>query len=541
MPDDTSGELPKIIDDNVDNNYGEWVFKSHLKLLSWDLWKYVEGPDSTPPAIPSLRNKDAAPWMAANNTTLSKIASAVPSDQIYLIQNTPYAAQAWSNLRDYYQPHNSSRSQAIKKDIFSSQCGPNLDVARWLNDMQRLYSLLGDMDANSTLPDREFTCAIIDNLPQDAEWRVFTAGLRARISEYDARNPPTPICSRQFFTSIREEARYRAKSDLQSSTHVFSAHADADRRNPKRPRAPEPTAQGSIKRSRVEKSCTNPNCGRRGHDISECIAYGGGIPGKYALWWKGPWNLHLPAGQRSRANNVPPTSHPAYAKFTAAAHAATCLALGPADSTPIPTMSTTDGDAHILAVVASELPSFDTHLDDEIIIATLPILKHGDLNSEHCHYDSGANRHVFNNRAAFETYQRIQPVLVSGFGHDISTLAIGCGTVRLRGQCNGRSTTVLLTHVLHIPAARSNLISGVRLDKVGVTAVLGGGTATLSLHGQKIIEGTIHNDMFRLNISILHPSTQQSLLSRIENPPLLSRIAPLAAAVPLDRAGFYIA
>jgi gag-polypeptide of LTR copia-type len=166
MPDEISGELPKIVDDNIDNNYGEWVFKSHLKLLSWDLWKYVEGPDSTPPAVPSLRNKDAAPWMAANNTMLSKIASAVPSDQIYLIQNTPYAAQAWNNLCDYYQPHNSSRSQVIKKDIFSSQCSPNMDVARWLNDMQHLYSLLGDMDANSTFPDREFTCAIIDNLPQ---------------------------------------------------------------------------------------------------------------------------------------------------------------------------------------------------------------------------------------------------------------------------------------------------------------------------------------------------------------------------------------
>ena len=177
MPDNTSGELPKIIDDNINNNYGEWVFKSHLKLLSWDLWKYIEGPESEPPAIPSHRYKETIPWMATNNTALSKIASSVPSDQIYLIQNTSYAAQAWINLRKYYQPHNSSRSQAIKKEIFSSQCSLNMDVTRWLNDMQRLYNLLGDMDANSTLPDREFTCAIIDNLPQDAEWWVFTASL----------------------------------------------------------------------------------------------------------------------------------------------------------------------------------------------------------------------------------------------------------------------------------------------------------------------------------------------------------------------------
>jgi hypothetical protein len=535
MPDDTSGELPKIIDDNINNNYGEWVFKSHLKLLSWDLWKYVEGPESTLPTL------NRAPWMAANNTALSKIASAVPSDQIYLIQNAAYAAQAWICLRDYYQPHNSSRSQTIKKDIFSTQCSSNADVTRWLTDMQRLYSLLGDMDTNSTLPDREFTCAVIDNLPQDAEWRVFTSGLRARIAEYDARNPPTPICSKHFFTSIRDEARYRTKNDLQSSMHVFSAHADTDKRNFKRPRASESAVQGSVKRSRVDKTCTNPNCGRKGHDISECVTYGGGNPGKYATWWRGPWNLHLPVGQRSRANNVPPTSHPAYARFIAAAQAATCTVPDHADSTVIPSASTTDSDAHILAVMASELPSFDTHLDDEVIIATLPVLKHGDLHTDHCHYDSGANRHVFNDQTAFETYHRIQPVLVSGFGHDTSTLAIGCGTVRVQGQCENRSTTILLTHVLHIPAARSNLISGVRLNKVGVTAILGDDTATLSFRGQKIFDGTIYNDMFRLNLTIIRPSAQRSLLSRIENPPLLPRIAPFAAAVDSDKAGFYIA
>ena len=191
--------------------------------------------------------------------------------------------------------------------------------------------------------------------------------------------------------------------------------------------------------------------------------------------------------------------------------------------------------------MASELPSFDTHLDDEVIIATLPVLKHGDLHTDHCHYDSGANRHVFNDQTAFETYHRIQPVLVSGFGHDTSTLAIGCGTVRVQGQSENRSTTILLTHVLHIPAARSNLISGVRLNKVGVTAILGDDTATLSFRGQKIFDGTIYNDMFRLNLTIIRPSAQRSLLSRIENPPLLPRIAPFAAAVDSDKAGFYIA
>jgi gag-polypeptide of LTR copia-type len=182
MPEDTSGELPKIIDNNVNNNYGEWVFKSHLKLQGWDLWKYIEGPESIPPSIPPLctphtvqandtkgkthefeipgnveerdqKIKDATPWMAANNTALSKIASTIPSEQIYLIQNVKYVVQAWINLQEYYRPFNSNCAQKIKKDIFAYQCKPTMDITQWLNDMQHLYSLLGDMGTKNSLSD----------------------------------------------------------------------------------------------------------------------------------------------------------------------------------------------------------------------------------------------------------------------------------------------------------------------------------------------------------------------------------------------------
>ena len=34
-------ELPKIIDDGTNNNYGEWETKSYHKLRDWDLLKYT--------------------------------------------------------------------------------------------------------------------------------------------------------------------------------------------------------------------------------------------------------------------------------------------------------------------------------------------------------------------------------------------------------------------------------------------------------------------------------------------------------------------
>jgi hypothetical protein len=116
----------------------------------------------------------------------------------------------------------------------------------------------------------------------------------------------------------------------------------------------------------------------------------------------------------------------------------------------------------------------------EVIVASLPVLEHNLQHSDDCHHDSAANRHVFHDKTAFESYTTIEPLAVKGFGHDLSTVAIGHGTVRLRCKIGDNQTWILLTDVLHIPAARSNLISGIRLDNAGVTTTLGNGAIMLT-------------------------------------------------------------
>jgi hypothetical protein len=103
MPNDENvhrTELPKLLDDGNNNNYGEWKTRSYHKLHEWDLLKYIKGPTSNPPIIPPLCqpceyhglnefNKlatvrdlgnvnehqlaltRAQPWMSGNNTTLT--------------------------------------------------------------------------------------------------------------------------------------------------------------------------------------------------------------------------------------------------------------------------------------------------------------------------------------------------------------------------------------------------------------------------------------------------------------------------------------
>jgi hypothetical protein len=151
MPDSESThhtELPKIVDDGTNNNYGEWRTQAYHKLLDWDLWKYIEGPDSIPPFIPPLIQPiehhgldendqiftvrvlgnaaehhqamiNARPWMTGNTTTLCHIIAAIPGKQLHIIQQTKYAKQAWECLRSVYQPRNSLCASTIKGQIMA--------------------------------------------------------------------------------------------------------------------------------------------------------------------------------------------------------------------------------------------------------------------------------------------------------------------------------------------------------------------------------------------------------------------------------------
>jgi hypothetical protein len=564
MPNDTvtdadyHGDLPKLIDDGNNNNFGEWQKKSYLQLLSWDLWKYIDGPDSAPPDIPILRqttahqgtdqdgsnprtyyvtgnadefnakSKAAKPWMAANNITLSKIGRAVPGDQFHIIDHIRYAKEAWQSLHSHYQPRNSLRSSSLKSYILRNRCAPESDVGVWLSEMQRLYSTLCDLDPGS-LSQLVFILAVLDNMPQDPGWLEFLCKLKNKVRKLDESQPPLPIDSKLFISKIRDQWWLRTQNGdgPQISSHVFTTRTELDRKPPKRSRASDTPVSGA-KRARLtnDKSCTNPNCARKGHTITECITFGGGNQGNYPQWWKGPWNLHISPDQRTRANNVPPASHAAYAKLSAAAHAALTTTNAPDSS------ADSDAQAHSLSTDDTTSFVLNTSIDNDVIVATLPILESNMARADACFYDSGANRHVFHDKTAFETYQEIVPIAVKGFGHDLSTTAVGHGSVRLQSRYGHQTFSILLTDALHIPAARSNLVSGCQLDKAGVTATIGHGLVTLLFRGTNILNGTTQNGMYNLNASIIRAS-----------PPLLSRIAtsPVAAALSSAPEGFYTA
>ena len=298
-------QLSKLTDNGINNNYGEWETKAFHSFRTWDLWKYIEGPNSTAPVIPILHKDqthhgvddnntiatvyvrgnqaeydqavhNAEPWMAANNLCLSKIVHAIPTHQLHLIKSAIYAKQAWESLRSVYQPRNSLHASTLKSDIITYRCQPSMNIVRWLNDMQRLYNTLCGTDTDC-MTDHHFTLAILDNMPQNGTWHDFLSGLQNKVREHDSRG--TPISSIDFIISICKEFWFCHHNEPQNNTLVFSARSKADKRGVKRNHA---VGQGESTPTNkhvhnTDKNCSNTHCGApRGHLFEDCIAYSGG-------------------------------------------------------------------------------------------------------------------------------------------------------------------------------------------------------------------------------------------------------------------------
>ena len=566
---DYSGKLPKLIVKGNTHNYGEWSIQSEIQLLGQGLWKYVVGPESNPPIIPPLRQPftqygidkhgveneinvpgnaqerqkaidNAKPWIEKNDYTRAVICKSLDSRQLHRVKHIPYASQVWESLRQNFIKPNSALSNSNKSSLITYLCTPEMDVATWLDDMERLYDDLTDIDPDA-LSDHEYALLLMNNLPETTEWRSLAGGLRKRVEECNRATPPTPVSSSEFITSIRDEYHFRNKNNPDTMAQVFTARYDANKdskRPPKRNRPSDaPSSNTSPKRPRIQKTCTNLSCGRTGHDTADCFAFGGPKQGIYPTWWKGPWNLHLPPSQRNLNTNKPPNP--------------------PADKKPVIPQS---GQANSVVadsanlVIAEEqdltnpgtFPPSITYTDcgeppnlifvtedtSDPIVATIPFLQQDAPKSDICLYDSGANRHVFNDRAAFEHYEPIQPLSVKGFGDSLATTAVGRGSVRLRAKYGIRPSSFLLTNVLHIPLARSNLISGTQLATHGVVTTLGKHNIILTHNNVFILDGFVERGMYRLNTKPIPPS-----------PTLLSRISESTTIATVDttQADFYTA
>ena len=370
--------------------------QSQSILEAWDLWKYISGPDSVPPVIPSLRPEtvqkglnsnneemdfripgnaeerqkaieNAKPWTTQNKIARAHLLRAIPGHILPRVEGIQHASQIWDTLRLRYQKPNSPISNSKKIAITNYQCTSSMDVSVWLDDMQRLYDGLCLMDPHA-LSDYGFALILMSNLPETAEWRAFAAGLRQRINRYTNNVDPTPINSNDFATAITDEYYFRNKNNPDIQAEVFTARYEANNKGSKRSRAPDASTSTPSKRARAQKTCTN--CKKSGHEFADCFAYGGGKQGEYGDWWKGPRNIHLPppSSQRTTTASTAPRANVVKAESPK-----------PPDSTdpgafpPAVNFAGVD-DTLILAAF----------IDDDPAIASLPVLSEDFPKSDAC-------------------------------------------------------------------------------------------------------------------------------------------------------------
>ncbi|GJW75361.1 retrovirus-related pol polyprotein from transposon TNT 1-94 [Tanacetum coccineum] len=113
-------------------------------------------------------------------------------------------------------------------------------------------------------------------------------------------------------------------------------------------------------------------------------------------------------------------------------------------------------------------------------------------------YDSGATTHVCNNRDLFKTYKETEDGHEVMMGDNHTSKVIGSGNVEIQFT-SGKKLTLM--NVLHVPNIRKNLVSGFKLCKSGVKAVIESDKVILSKANVFVGKAYACDGMFKLNIN----------------------------------------
>jgi hypothetical protein len=482
-------ELLKIEEkSNGVNNYAAFEVKSTFKLKAYDKWKYVDSQDplSDPPVIPKLveektieieepetgekrqwvikgnkdevekAKKDAKPWYEESMKVLSLIADAVPANRLHLVQHCKTAKEAWLAIQREYRPSNAVTTTTLKSNIMSYRYEPGMKVTNWRDDLEAMYAHLCTLDPTA-MRDSEFAHMIVTLMPHEGAWQYVWNELNAKFEVAGERGQYVP--SKFVIDKIRE-VEYRLQSkDPQAQDVMMTAKADLVSRKRQASSTADVNQVSLIsKKPRMDKShlrCENPACERKmGHTREECLAYGGGMAGKYWEDFRGPRFIHLKPGYQERE-----TARRKWKERSATGGNSARVNMVDDLETRANPASNCTGDTD-----SRDIFSFATQFIEDAVCAAraLDITEPKENGTYH---DSGASRHVFHNRRVFSDYEEFTAaVKVKGFDSSVEAAVLGRGTVHLTCRSEGRECTVNLSDVLHVPNTRCNLVSQTQLD-----------------------------------------------------------------------------
>nr|GEV01333.1 glucose-6-phosphate isomerase 1, chloroplastic [Tanacetum cinerariifolium] len=113
-------------------------------------------------------------------------------------------------------------------------------------------------------------------------------------------------------------------------------------------------------------------------------------------------------------------------------------------------------------------------------------------------YDSGATTHVCNNKDLFKTYKETEDGHEVMMGDNHTSKVIGSGNIEIQLTSRKKLTLMNVLHVLNI---RKNLVSGFKLCKNGVKAVIESDKVIMSKANVFVEKAYACDGMFKLNIN----------------------------------------
>jgi hypothetical protein len=130
--------------------------------------------------------------------------------------------------------------------------------------------------------------------------------------------------------------------------------------------------------------------------------------------------------------------------------------------------------------------------------------------------DSGANRHITNDRECMFDYEPLskpRPVL---YGNGLELPGIGTGKVKLVTRVAGRDTIVVLKNVLYVPKGAFNLLSVKQMVASGAAVEFTDEGCLLKYKGKSIARAVEHKGLYRL-LTALEDDAPAAMVSNVKS------------------------
>ncbi|KAF7768676.1 hypothetical protein Agabi119p4_7919 [Agaricus bisporus var. burnettii] len=378
------------------------------------------------------------------------------------------AADAWRSYLDTYEVASEIATLNAEMELRNMVYTDGQDFTEFISRLGTKWSNANALGAK--IDDKAFRTIILNSLPRS--WDSIVATLYTTKTSWEAIS--------QLLTHWARVSRDRVTTS-QTTSALQTTTTQSNNRNRQR-------SQNS------QLTCTNPNCGRRGHTIELCYWPGGGKAGQFPPGFGrrggagGSASNTATGGYQPSANNTTTnTTEKAESnepKVFALAAITDIINDTPKVSSTLPILSNNPDGSLISTPSVSERPYAEicvTGKDQGVSVSTTLNTTTSTLPYDVITLlDSGASDHCFVNKSLFATYiPMIPPRQGNSAGKGSTFLIEGAGEVGFFTPLDGAPTKIILFDALHTPQLRSNLISVSKLVSRGSPVSFEGNTAVV--------------------------------------------------------------